>query len=60
MILDEGRVQPLGFPQGILQQPANDIVKQLLDLAGVSDLFFEKSKLRMLNFVESEVILWKR
>jgi len=58
--LDDGRIQQLGFPQEILQQSADDFFKELLDLARVSDCLFDKSKLRMLNFVESEVILWKR
>jgi len=35
--LDEGRIQQLVSSQEILQQPANDFVKELLDLAGVSD-----------------------
>jgi len=35
--LDEGRIQQLASPQGILQQPANDFVKELLDVAGVAD-----------------------
>jgi hypothetical protein len=43
-----------------LKKPADDFVKELLYLAGIYDRFFEKSQLRMLNFVESEVILWKR
>jgi len=34
--LDEGRIQQLASPQGLLQQPDNDFVKELLDFAGAA------------------------
>lgn len=37
LILDQGRIQQLGSPREILQQPANDFVKDLLDIAGVAE-----------------------
>lgn len=36
LVLDQGRIQQAAPPQEILQQPATDFVRDLLDIAGVS------------------------